>query len=378
MSRRALSTPPLLPGYAVIRPLGTGGCADVFLYEQDFPRRYVAVKVLSETAINAEVMRTFTTEIDTVARFSNHPNIVTIYHAGVAPDGRPFFVMEYCPKTISVGLDDQRPALSRVLETGISIAGAIEMVHNAGYTHGDIKPSNILVTSYGAIVLADFGIARERRRANNSDTRALSLPWSAPELIRGETEGSRASEIWSLGATLYTLLTGHSPFETTRGDDNHRKKLTVRILKARYVPIDRPDVPQRLENVLKISLARDPSRRFQSAGEFERELRAIQDELGFPASSTHIVPATDDQLIESDVVSEHPSQFPLSTTVNYRSRNSFRTTQETGLRRRDRTRYRAQSQPSHRLSIVILWIGIGLSVLGLAFTTLAVLRASVV
>ena len=86
----------MLPGYTYVRPLGSGGFADVFLYEQDMPRRVVAVKVLLSDAINPEVLRTFNSEADIMARLSVHPSIVSIHQASISADGRPYLAMEYC------------------------------------------------------------------------------------------------------------------------------------------------------------------------------------------------------------------------------------------------------------------------------------------
>src|SRR5690554_3647412 len=90
LARRVTAQPPVLPGYSYVRPLGSGGFADVYLYEQDMPRRVVAIKVLVDDAVNPEVLRTFNVETDILARLSTHPSIVTIHHASISADGRPY------------------------------------------------------------------------------------------------------------------------------------------------------------------------------------------------------------------------------------------------------------------------------------------------
>ena len=97
MNRRP-SPPPELPGFTYVEPLGTGGFADVFLYEQQMPRRRVAVKVLLADRITSSAAQEFADEANVMAMLSTHPAIVTIYQAGVAGDGRPYLVMEYCPR----------------------------------------------------------------------------------------------------------------------------------------------------------------------------------------------------------------------------------------------------------------------------------------
>ena len=97
MGRRIPSAPPVLSGYTYVRPLGTGGFADVFLFEQNMPRRSVAVKVLLQDIVDDDVLRAFNAEADVMARLSSHPSILTVYDASISADGRPYLVMEYCP-----------------------------------------------------------------------------------------------------------------------------------------------------------------------------------------------------------------------------------------------------------------------------------------
>ena len=98
--------------------------------------------------------------------------------------------------------------------------------------HRDIKPSNILLTSFGVPVLADFGIASSLARASHDEVFAMSVPWSAPEVVAEETTGTIASEVWGLGATVYSLLAGQSPFERLDRAQNTRDHLRRRILRA--------------------------------------------------------------------------------------------------------------------------------------------------
>ena len=121
-ARREASTPPRLPGYEYLRVLGLGGFADVFLYQQELPRREVAVKVLLAGSLDDEVRRRFQQEANLMAQLSHHPSIVTIYHAAIAADGRPFLVMEYC----------SRPGLAeRYRQERISVAEARRLTRAA-------------------------------------------------------------------------------------------------------------------------------------------------------------------------------------------------------------------------------------------------------
>ena len=108
MGRRLPSQPPTLPGFSFVRILGSGGFADVFLYEQDSPRRQVAVKVMLSEYVNNHVRQMFAAEADLMAQLSAHPSILTVYQSGVAGDGRPYLVMELCSQTLGMGYRNNR------------------------------------------------------------------------------------------------------------------------------------------------------------------------------------------------------------------------------------------------------------------------------
>ena len=97
MARRLPSQPPNLPGFSYVRVLGSGGFADVFLYEQNMPRRQVAVKVMLAEVVTSQVKQMFQAEANLMAQLSSHPSILTVHQAGVSGDGRPYLVMELCP-----------------------------------------------------------------------------------------------------------------------------------------------------------------------------------------------------------------------------------------------------------------------------------------
>lgn len=288
MTTRLPSAPPILPGLAYIRPLGSGGFADVFLYEQDMPRRNVAVKVMPSDVRDPELRRMFNAEADVLAQLSAHPAIVTVYQAGISADGRPYIVMEYCPGSLAQRYRIERIPVDEVLAVGIRMASALESAHRAGLVHRDVKPSNILITTFGTPVLADFGISSSLLRATADEVLAMSIPWSAPEVVAEETSGTIASEVWSLGATVYSLLAGRSPFERRDRGQNTKEQLRRRISRASYTPIPRTDVPESLQTVLATAMSRDPSRRWASAREFAEALQGIQAELGLAPTPLEI------------------------------------------------------------------------------------------
>lgn len=284
MASRLPAAAPVLAGFSYVRPLGAGGFADVFLYEQDMPRRAVAVKVLLENVVDEGLLRMFAAEADAMARLSAHPSILTIYQASVSSDGRPYIVMEYCPTSYASRYRRELIPVAEVLHTGVKVSSALESAHRAGLLHRDIKPSNILLTSYGVPVLSDFGIAASLSARDGDDVIAMSVPWSAPEIIDERTSGSVAAEVWSLGATVYSLLAGRSPFERAGHSENTREDLKRRIRRGAYTEIARSDLPPGLEELLQRAMSKDPAQRPATAADFAHALQLIQFAGGMPVT----------------------------------------------------------------------------------------------
>lgn len=289
MAKRLPSVPPVISGFTSIRPLGTGGFSDVFLYEQDFPKREVAVKVMLDASGDSDQLKMFATEADALARLSSHPAILSVFQASRATDGRPYLVMEYCPDSYATAYREYLLSVGEVLDVSVRMAGALETVHRAGILHRDIKPSNILRTPTGSPVLSDFGVASARFFNIDDDRVAMSVPWAAPEIITEQTAGSTASDIWSLGATVYSLLAGHSPFEREGAGENSVEKLQGRIRRAKYAPIGRDDVPDELEAVLARAMSHDPASRQSTAEIFGQQLQAVQRQLGLAVTELEIL-----------------------------------------------------------------------------------------
>lgn len=287
MARRLPSQPPVLPGFSYVHILGSGGFADVFLYEQNMPRRQVAVKVMLSEVVNDQVRQMFQAEANLMAQLSAHPSILTVYEASVSGDGRPYLVMELCSATLSERYRRERIPVPEVLRIAVKIGSAIETAHRAGVLHRDIKPSNILTTAYGHPVLSDFGIASTLTATAEEDSVGLSIPWSAPEVLLDETSGTISSEVWAYAATVYSLLAGRSPFEEP-GGSNSSSDLMSRIARAKPQPIGRSDVPASLEALLRRAMSRRPENRPASVIELARELQTIEAELGVPQTPLEI------------------------------------------------------------------------------------------
>jgi len=287
VARRLPSQPPVLPGFSYVHVLGSGGFADVFLYEQNMPRRQVAVKVMLNEVVNEQVRQMFQAEANLMAQLSAHPAILTVYQASVSADGRPYLVMELCSASLSERYRRESIPVPEVLRIAVKIGSAIETAHRAGVLHRDIKPSNILLTAYGHPVLSDFGIASTLTASREDDSVGLSIPWSAPEVLLDEVPGSIASEVWAFAATVYSLLAGRSPFELP-GGSNTSSDLMSRIARAKPQPIGRADVPANLEALLRRAMSRRPELRPGSVLELVRELQLIETELGVPQTAIEV------------------------------------------------------------------------------------------
>ncbi|MGD7706112.1 serine/threonine-protein kinase [Microlunatus sp. Y2014] len=286
--KRAPSKPPALPGYRPISHLGSGGFADVFLYEQELPHRQVAVKVLIESVVDANTRQRFVAEANAMARLSAHPAIVTIYFAGVSPDGRPCLVMEYCSRTnMGQRFRRERIEVAEALRVGIRLASAVESAHRAGILHRDIKPANVLVTDYGWPALTDFGISAQLD-TSSAEAEGMSIPWSAPELFGRDSRTDVRTDVYSLGATVYALLAGRSPFEV-RGGANSAASLMARIERQPVPPTGRDDVPPLLQQTLARAMHKRSEARYRSAYDFARALQVVEGHLDLPGTQIEVM-----------------------------------------------------------------------------------------
>lgn len=290
MAKVSSVNPPRISGFSYVRPLGSGGFAQVYQYEQDMPRRVVAIKVLGEDFTVASDRSAFEAEADAMARLSSHPSIVSIFSASVSSDGRPYIAMEYCPESFRNRSRGDPVSLDRVLDAGVRLAGALETAHRSGVLHRDIKPSNVLLATTGRPVLADFGIVSLRGQMRGEGTsQAMSIPWAAPEVVSGETSGTVASEIWSLGATLYTFAAGRAPFANVDGSKQSPESLRERIRRARYTPVPGAQGYEAFDGIIARALARRPEQRFASMREFGAALQQLQSHYRFHVTPLDVI-----------------------------------------------------------------------------------------
>jgi len=266
---------PDIPGHRVAGVLGTGGFATVYRSWQVAVGREVAVKVDNRVLLGDRDRRRFLREVTAAGRLSGHPHVIDVYDAGTLSDGRPYLVMELCP---SGSLDDvlrrHGPmSAAQVCDIGIRIADALAAAHAAGVLHRDIKPANILINRYGMVGLSDFGLASiVAAGAEQSSTRgALTPAYAPPESFRCE-EPAVAADLYSLAATLYTLLTGRPP----RFPADSRSPGLAAIMMLHDEPVeDVPGAPPELMALLRQGLAADPAARPVSAAALRDALAAI-------------------------------------------------------------------------------------------------------
>lgn len=282
----AKSPPPTIAGFTFTESIGAGGFADVFLFTQHSTGRPVAVKVLRAEHLSDHSRRQFETEANVMAGVSAHPFIVTIHDAGVASDGRPFLVMEHYPLP-HFGRRAAGGALStaEVLRVAVQVSSAVETAHRAGILHRDIKPANILTSAYGDPGLTDFGIAGVQTDGTMSAAAGVTIGFTAPEVIFDDhSTGSRSSDVFAMGATVYALLTGRSPLWVP-GGDNSESALTRRLEKGEVPAFGRDDVPRSLEHLVRSALAPQANQRPGTAEEFARALQDIEQELHLPPTN---------------------------------------------------------------------------------------------
>lgn len=287
---RPPSAPPGLPGYTYESLLGSGGFADVFLYRQHRPQRRVAIKVLLSTVLDESVAQQFEGEANVMASLSTHPSIVAVYAAEVSEDHRPYIVMEYCSRpNYGQRFRRERITVAEALRVGVQIAGAVETAHRAGILHRDIKPANILVTDYNRPALTDFGISIATGQGQDlEDTQGLSIPWSPPEFFADPPRADVRSDVFSLAATVHSLLGSATPFER-RGGSNTASDLIHRIATEPLRPLDRPDVPEELNRVLAIAMAKAPDGRYATALDLGRALQQVELGLSLPVTQMDVL-----------------------------------------------------------------------------------------
>ena len=262
--------------YKLGEMIGTGGMADVYVAEDTRLARQVAVKVLrSDLARDPSFVARFRKEALAAAAL-NHPGIVAVYDSGEEP--APYIVMELISghtlrELIHKG---ERVPLKRALEIGEGILAALEYSHQAGIVHRDIKPANIMITDHGDVKVMDFGIARALADLGATLTSTWNVVGTAqylsPEQALGEVADLR-SDIYSTGCLLYEVLTGKPPFSGETPVSIAYQHVSGVVVPPSSIVAD---LPEGIDTLLTVALAKNPDDRYQSAGLMLDDLFKIQ------------------------------------------------------------------------------------------------------
>ena len=266
----------LVSGYRIEQVLATGATGTVYLAKNPTLPRRDALKVLSADLSRDPAFRErFVREAD-IASLLDHPNIVSIYNRGESDEGHLWIAMQYVAGTdAEAAMQDGTMTAARAIRIVSEVAKALDYAHQRNVVHHDVKPGNVLLASGSPddehVMLSDFGVARAAGSLSDSgepdsdSTVAVTLAYAAPEVIAGDAVDGRA-DIYSLGCTLFRMLTGKQPFYTAEG--------TTELARAHlHQPPPRisdhlPAATRQLDVVMARALAKTPEERFASAREF--------------------------------------------------------------------------------------------------------------
>lgn len=257
--------------YEIIKTIGEGGMANVYLAKDTILDRNVAIKVLrGDLATDEKFVRRFQREALSASSLS-HPNIVEIYDVG-EDDGNYYIVMEYIDGKNLKQLLKKRGNLtvSEVVDIMLQITSAMSVAHDSLIIHRDLKPQNILIKEDGEIKITDFGIAMALNATHLTQTNSAmgSVHYFPPEQASGKG-ATLKSDVYSLGIMMFELLTGELPF---KGDN--AVEIALKHLKEPITPIRtiNPDIPQSIENIITTATAKNSKNRYNNAREMHDDL----------------------------------------------------------------------------------------------------------
>ncbi|MBL5972396.1 MAG: Stk1 family PASTA domain-containing Ser/Thr kinase [Candidatus Leucobacter sulfamidivorax] len=330
MSETAGAQRTLAGRYAISEYLGQGGMSTVYRGTDVKLGRQVAIKVMRANLASDEQFRTrFRQEAQAASRLA-HPGIVRVLDAGddliqtgEGPQRLPFIVMEFVDgKNLRELADEGRLSQAEACRVVDAVLGALEYSHRAGIVHRDIKPANIMITRSGQVKVMDFGIARAVSETSSTVQQTTAILGTAayfsPEQAKGETVDIR-TDLYSTGVLLYELLTGDVPF---RGE-------TAVAVAYQHVserpqpPSERdPEISPALDRVILHSLAKDRTRRFQSASEFREALRLAAEgtmpRLGREEEQSSVLFSNPEDVSESELALRRLSETGASSRAQSR------------------------------------------------------------
>lgn len=270
---RVKGCPYQIPDYEMLAKIGHGGMGSVYLARQISTGQEVAVKVLHPAlAQDQEFVRLFTSEMRNAARLS-HRNIVASLGCGSHEDVH-YFVMEYVEgQTLAELLDESQQAVAEetARELAMQITSALIHIHEHGLVHCDIKPDNIMAAKDGVYKLADLGIA-VAAGATAGITMRGTPSYMSPEVVLGYKDLDGRCDIYSLGATLYHLVTGRKPYEGKNTQEVSRMQI---MIKPPAPHLRNPNVTERLSYVIEKMMDKTRSKRYQNAEELMIDLQRV-------------------------------------------------------------------------------------------------------
>ena len=263
--------------YQVIRSIGEGGMANVYLAYDTILDRNVAVKVLrGDLATDEKFVRRFQREAMSASALS-HPNIVEMYDVG-EDDGNYFIVMEYIDGKTLKNLIKKRGALTvaEVVDIMLQLTSAISCAHDSYIIHRDIKPQNVMILDDGRVKITDFGIAIASNASELTQTNSVmgSVHYLPPEQANGAGATAK-SDIYSLGILMFELLTGKLPFKGENAVEIALKQMKEQIPSVCAI---NPEIPQSIENVILKACAKNPKNRYANVKDMYNDIKTALDE----------------------------------------------------------------------------------------------------
>jgi serine/threonine protein kinase/Tfp pilus assembly protein PilF len=263
--------------YLITALLGRGGMGKVYQADDQSLKRTVALKFLSSGLTgNPEARKQFVREARATSAL-DHPNICTIYEIGETEDGQMFIAMSYFGGgSLSDRMKSAMMSVDETLDIAISIARGLAKAHAEGITHRDIKPGNIFLTDDGQVKILDFGLAELASESGQISIGPVgTVLYMSPEQIQGKATDQR-TDIWSLGVVLYEMLTGSLPFQGTSAAE----VMSATVKSEPELPrAARPEIPEKLERILIVALAKKPSMRYQRVNDMLDDLASLRNSL---------------------------------------------------------------------------------------------------
>ena len=252
-----------IPGYRILRPIGEGGMASVFLAVQESLDREVALKVMAPAlAANSEFTERFLKEGRITAKLQ-HQNLVTVFDIGTHA-GIYYLAAEYIPGgTLKERITAGGLTTGEILDIAVDVARGLDFAHGKGFVHRDVKPGNILFRNDGSVVLADFGIAKAMDNSTSSTVAGASIgtpDYMSPEQARAEPVDGR-SDLYSLGTVLFEMLTGAPPYQAS-------DPFTVALMHVTHPLPKLPTELAWLQPLIDRMMAKQAAERFQNGAEF--------------------------------------------------------------------------------------------------------------